>query len=111
MTNARIILLQRNRLLREGVIGSAGIHRFKDYKGVPYACDIPEDIFTMGAWRKRGYRIKPGETARARFPIWRYRIDHSTRPPKKTYYMKNMDFFTADQVTPFTDTEAYDTAI
>ena len=111
MTNERIILLHRIRLLREGVIGSKGIHEFRDYKGVPYSYEMPEDIYTAGAWLKRGYQIKPGETACAHFPIWKYRTDWSSRPPTRTYYMKDMNFFTADQVTPLAEPELYDTAV
>ena len=103
MTNKRIIMLQRINLLKDGIIRSEGIHHFKDYKGVPYSYEVPEEIYTAGAWLKRGYRIKPGESARACFPIWKYRIDRSTHPPTRTYYMKDMDFFTADQVIPVTE--------
>ena len=110
MTNERIILLQRIRLLREGVIGSTGTREFRDYKGRPCSGEVPEDIHTAGAWLKRGYQVRPGEKACARFPIWKYRIDRSSRPPSTVFYMKDMDFFTAGQVRPLTAPESPGTA-
>ena len=103
MTNERIILLKRIDLLRDGLIRSIGTREFTDYRGRKFSYDIPEDIYTEGAWRKRGYRIRKGEQARARFPIWKYQIDPDARPYGRTFYMTDMNFFTEDQVVPITD--------
>lgn len=103
MTNERIILLQRIELLRNGLIGSKGTREFTDYRGRTFSYEMPEEIYTEGAWRKRGYKIRPGEQARARFPIWKYEIDHSARHFSRTFYMSDMNFFTEDQVMPITN--------
>ncbi|MBQ9605548.1 MAG: hypothetical protein IJV16_00010 [Lachnospiraceae bacterium] len=100
MTNAAIIEAHRRVLMTRGIIRPKGRTEGIDSNGTPYAIDEPEDIYTERAWRKRGYRVRHGEEARATFPIWKYWMDRSVSPPLKNYYMADVGFYTADQVVP-----------
>lgn len=71
---------------------------------------IPEEILSCKEWNRRGFAVKKGEHAIAKFPIW-YPKKKKYEPKKqeedqeqeqqeqlKGFYMKVTAFFTADQV-------------
>lgn len=104
MTNAEIIFNNRVFLAEQGVIKT-------DEDG------MPEEIHTFDAWKKRGYIVKKGEHAVAKFQIWmpskkskkqmaeeeqeqeREQKDPTAMP---RMFKKVACFFTAEQVTPIT---------
>jgi hypothetical protein len=73
--------------------------------------DEPEPIHTFADWKKRGYFVKKGEKAMARFTIWNFtekasKLTKANRElagvdpekPDPHYYMKEACFFKASQV-------------
>jgi len=73
MKNADIILKERLRLMKEGVLGSTGnvikIETEDGEKEVPE----PLQIHTYAGWLDLGYRVCHGQHAIANFPVWKMR--------------------------------------
>ena len=72
MTNKMIVLMERCKLMEDGIIGGTG--RFVEIEtdeGVK-TFEEPEEIFTVKEWNKRGFLIKTGETHIAEFCIWKH---------------------------------------
>ena len=70
MTNAMIIITEQVRLQQEGILKYTG--RYINAVGLDgVITKIPEiqPIHTYNGWKARGYQVKKGEKAIAKFPI------------------------------------------
>lgn len=73
MTNAMIILNESVKLMEDGVLeGTGEFMEVEDADGNKKQLEMPEAIHTFAAWNSMGYRVKKGEHAIAKFPIWKY---------------------------------------
>lgn len=77
MTNSEIIFQERTKLLKAGLIKGTGrfitmvvINAEGDEEEKQF--EIPEELHTYASWKKLGYKVKNGEHAIAKFPIWKY---------------------------------------
>lgn len=72
MTNAQIIFNESIRLMDEGIIGTTGVkvEVIMDNGEAVFMME-PEAIHTYAAWKSLGYQVKRGETAIAKFMIWK----------------------------------------
>jgi len=116
MNNATIIFNESVNLMEAGIIGTTGrkmIVRFLDENGEEVEKEMmePEEIHTFADWKSRGYFVKKGEKAIAKFPIWNY----TNKAPKAEreaaaaegkeaeadphYYMKESCFFKLSQTS------------
>lgn len=94
MTNAQIIMKNRETLAEMEVL--------KIVDG------MPEEILSCKEWNRRGFTVKKGEHAIAKFPIWypnkkkyvpkQEDQEQEQQEQLKGFYMKVTAFFTADQV-------------
>ena len=90
MKNIEIVMMEWAKLVADGVL------------------EEDESLYTYKAWKDRGFQVREGETAIAKFPIWNY----SKRKPKTNedgeveqvkggyFYMKMTAFFCDRQVDP-----------
>ena len=106
MKNADIIWIERMNLLRDGKIPSTGrkIEVPLENGGV-HVVEEPIAIHTFQAWKTRGFSVKRGEKAIAKFPIWKYSEvktegEDGEEQNKGRMFMKNSCFFSAEQVEP-----------
>lgn len=64
--------------------------------------EIDEEIHTFRAWLNLGYRVKKGEKAKYKFPIWKQgkrTYEENGEEKTKTFmFMKMSAFFTESQV-------------
>lgn len=73
MNNAAIINMHQNMLVKEGILKYTGkVIHCKNLYGEPFDIPIVETIHTYNGWKERGYQVKKGEKAVAKFPIWKY---------------------------------------
>ncbi len=107
MTNEQIILQHSLLLMEEGIIGTTGkTFEVKDIDGNIRTIREPEPIHTFAAWRDRGYQVRQGEKAIAKFPIWRHqsarkRKNRKTGEEENTsgkMYLADAFFFSFSQV-------------
>ena len=54
-----------------------------------------EELHTFQGWKSRGYSVKKGETAIAKFPIWK---SVTTKDKEEIMIMKNSCWFSTRQV-------------
>lgn len=104
MTNTMIITTEQVRLQQEGILKYTG----RTIVGLNLAgeeVEVPEiqPIHTYNGWKARGYKVKKGEKAIAKFPIWKYRNkkkdETEEEAQEKGYcFMKMSAFFTDEQV-------------
>ena len=103
MTNAQIIFENQIALASEGILKV-------DDNG-----DI-QPIHTYNAWKARGFQVKKGEKAVAKFPIWKYsnskknddeasEADGENEVQRGRCFMKMSAFFTDEQVEPIKEKE------
>lgn len=100
------------RLMEEGIIGTTGlkIEVVMD-NGETVSMLEPEPIHTYAAWKSLGYQVKRGETAVAKFLIWKAgksrqqeeaeaAAENGTEisPERVRMFMKTAHFFKAAQV-------------
>lgn len=104
MTNNEIITQARLDLLKEGKLKSTG-RQFtavivKNGEKTEIVVDEPEEIHTFAAWKQLGFSVKKGETAVARFAIWKYATKKAeeTEDEVGRMFMKMSCFFSASQV-------------
>ncbi|MCM1412582.1 MAG: hypothetical protein NC305_18865 [Lachnospiraceae bacterium] len=72
MTNAQIIFNESVRLMEEGIIGTTGLKiEVVMENGETVSMMEPEPIHTYAAWKSLGFQVKRGETAIAKFLIWK----------------------------------------
>ena len=103
MTNEMIIFANSTRLMDEGVLKGSGMFiEVEDYEsGEIRSVEIPEEIHTFAAWKTKGYAVKKGEHAVARFPIWTYSGKKKQDDEEESnghVFMKTAHFFTRAQV-------------
>ena len=112
MTNAMIILLESVKLMEAGVIQPTGVKiMVDDGNGGKKELDMPEEIHTFAGWKSRGFKVKKGEKAVAKFPVWTYKVSMSKKEAQLVdddaedhiegagkMYMKISAFFTRGQV-------------
>jgi len=106
MKNVDIIWSERMNLLREGKIPSTGrkIEVPLENGGV-HVVEEPIAIHTFQAWKVKGFKVKRGEKAIAKFPIWKYgevksEAEDGEEKTSGKMFMKNSCFFSAEQVEP-----------
>ena len=109
MTNEQIILMERIRLMDEGILkGTGKIFVAEDAEGNKKTLELPEEIHTFNGWKQRGFQVKKGEKSQIKFPIWKY-TERKVKEEEKTgnpledapianMFMKLSAFFTIDQV-------------
>lgn len=100
MTNAQIILIESVRLMEEGIIGTSG-RQLKTLDG--RIVNEPEEIHTFAIWKSLGYKVKAGEHAIAKFPIWKYTSkkvedENGEETDRTNMFLKTSAFFKKSQV-------------
>lgn len=110
MTNAEIIYKESQRLLAEGVLKIGGYEKWQDVEnGEDVLMPVAEEIHTFNGWKERGYIVRKGEHAKAKFAIWKFtqKKGQTTdegktgeEAPQTSMFMKNTAWFTSDQVEP-----------
>ena len=114
MTNEEIIFVNSIELMKNGVIKGTG--KFLTRKlsdGTEIQIEQPEEIHTFNGWKERGFSVKKGEHAKAKFDIYKCRVssekipikDENGEPEEKSFDVKHMFrktafWFTAEQVEP-----------
>lgn len=108
MTNAEIITREAERLMNAGIIGTTG-RTFRavviDKDGNEQEKDIPEPepIHTYNGWKERGYQVKRGSKAIAKFAIWKQVVKKAKKEDEKDtplMIMKTAAWFSLSQVEP-----------
>lgn len=107
MTNHMIILMERIRLMNEGVLeGTGETVIVQNEKGEKKEMQMPEEIHTFAAWKSLGYKVKKGEKNIAQFMIWKHvsktKMNEETgeEEDNSRMFMKKASFFKASQVEP-----------
>ena len=109
MTNTMIILMNQVQLQEQGVLKFTGnIDVIYDAEGNETEIQEIQPIHTYNGWKMRGYKVKKGEKAIAKFPIWKYtrkRKDETEEEAQEKGYcfMKMSAFFTDEQVEKIED--------
>lgn len=109
MTNAQIIFNEAQRLAEAGKIAYTGrefVMQMDD--GTEITVPETEDIHTFAGWKERGFKVKKGEHAVAKFVIWKHSAPKIKELPddggeyvdKGKMFMKLSAFFSASQVEP-----------
>ena len=108
MTNAMIILFESVSLMEQGVLKGTGQFVEVEKNGEIVKLEMPEEIHTFNGWKQRGFSVKKGEKAKAKFPIWKHTSKEKPEneltgnpledAPITNMFMKMFAFFTADQV-------------
>lgn len=112
MTNAQIIFNESVRLMNDGIIGTTGLKiEVVMENGETVSMLEPEPIHTYAAWKSLGFQVKRGETAIAKFLIWkagksRQQEDAEAAaennveisPERVRMFMKTAHFFKISQV-------------
>ena len=95
MTNEAIVLKESLRLVEQGVLQMVKVGDI----------ETPEPIHTFQAWKALGYIVKQGETAIAKFPIWKHSVksveENGEKKEKSSMFMKTAAFFKFSQVEKF----------
>lgn len=112
MTNEQIIFAESQKLAEQGIISYTGrefIMKMDD--GQDITIRETEDIHTFAAWKQRGFKVRKGEHAVAKFVIWKHSAPKLESLPmedgssvdyvdKGKMFMKQAAFFSASQVEP-----------
>lgn len=111
MTNAMIILSNQIQLQEAGVLHFTGkkIEVMNLETGEPELIDEIQPIHTYEGWKARGYQVKKGSKAVAKFAIWKFAVkknqkqeDDEEQKKEETgtgrMFMKVAAFFTDEQV-------------
>ena len=115
MTNEQIIFGQAQQLAEQGKIVYTGrefVATLDD--GSEVTIKETEDIHTFAGWKERGFKVKKGEHAVAKFTIWKHSNAKLETLPmqdgseaeyidKGRMFMKLSAFFAAHQVEPMLD--------
>lgn len=113
MNNNQIIFNEAIKAMKAGKIGTTGrMIEVVNGAGEVVTMPEPEEIHTFQDWKARGYFVKKGEKAVARFAIWNYttKAGKAVKEARKAagkeedapaphYYMKEAYFFTVNQTT------------
>ena len=109
MTNAMIIALEQERLVTEGVLKYTGrTVTMEDLEGNEVEIQEIQPIHTYNGWKKRGYQVKKGAKAVAKFAVWKpstkkIKVEEDGEDKEVTsgrMFMKVSAFFTDEQVEP-----------
>lgn len=103
MTNQQIILTNSIVLMKQGILqGTGQFIKMEDAEGNEKQFEIPEPIHTFARWKAMGYKVKKGEHAIAKFPIWKQvkakKKAEDEEEKKDRMIMKMSHFFKASQV-------------
>ena len=109
MTNATIILNESVQLMNDGILAGTGkFVTIENADGTKTQVEMPEQIHTFQMWKTLGYKVKKGEKAIAKFPIWKYTSKEKAEEEKTgnpiedapitNMFMKVSAFFKASQV-------------
>lgn len=110
MTNQMIIAAEQIRLLNEGKLGYTGrkLKVFNVATQQDEEIDEIQPLRTFAAWKSLGYKVKKGEKAIAKFPIWKFIVNAKTDGVEidengdiigqGKMFMKTSAFFTDTQV-------------
>ena len=104
MTNVEIIERAKLELFKQGILkGTGRMLEAVDGEGNPVMVPEIEQIHTFNGWKELGYKVKNGEHARARFPIWKYsskevESEDGKKESKSSMFMKQACWFTLEQV-------------
>lgn len=77
MKNIEIIAMEEIELIKQGTMQPG------------------EELHTFQGWKARGYSIRKGEKAIAKFPIWK---SVTTKDDEEKMFMKNSCWFSTSQV-------------
>jgi hypothetical protein len=113
MNNNQIIFNEAVKAMKAGKIGTTGrMIEVVNGAGEVVTMPEPEEIHTFQDWKARGYFVKKGEKAVARFAIWNYttKAGKAVKEARKAagkeedapaphYYMKEAYFFTVNQTS------------
>lgn len=102
MTNATIILNESLHLMESGILAGSGEFITTE---TGEEIELPEAIHTFNYWKQAGFKVKKGEHAIAKFPIWKHTIKKVEDPEgneeeKSRMFMKVSAFFKFSQVEP-----------
>lgn len=104
--------------MESGIIkGTGEFVTVENDDGTTRDLEIPEEIHTFQGWKQRGYSVKKGEKAKAKFPVWKHTakmLDTNTgnaetdkmnqqindQGGQTNMFMKVSAFFTSAQVEP-----------
>lgn len=111
MTNARIIFEESMKLMESEILKGTGKYITVEYEdGTTATVEEPEEIHTFNGWKARGFSVKKGAKAIAKFPIWKYTEKEKPEEEKTgnpledapiaSMFMKMSAFFTFEQVEP-----------
>lgn len=104
MNNTQIIMMERVRLMEEGILDSTGdTFYIESDDGNQKEIKMPEEIHTYAAWKELGYQVRKGEKAVASFMIWKYKAgkteaENPEEQPDGKMFMKKAHFFKMAQV-------------
>lgn len=102
MTNNLIILNERIALMEKGILEATGdVVIVEDENGNKKELPVPEEIHTFASWKAKGYSVKKGEKAIAKFPIWKHTVKKAKTEEdddETKMFMKVAFFFKASQV-------------
>lgn len=110
MTNASIILANQIQLQQEGILHFTGkkIEVMNVVTGEPEVIDEIQPIHTYEGWKARGYQVKKGSKAVAKFAIWKFAVQKNKKQETEEkkegetgtgrMFMKVAAFFTDEQV-------------
>ena len=100
MTNEMIILERQIELQKKGVLKFTGnkIKVINIETGNEEEIDEIQPIHTFAAWKMKGYKVKKGEHAIAKFPMWKYVVKEKDGEKEEKMFMKFSSFFSSDQV-------------
>lgn len=110
MTNQMIIAAEQLRLVKEGKLGYTGrkIKVFNIVTQQDEEIDEIQPLRTFAVWKSLGYKVKKGEKAIAKFPIWKFVVNSKSDEVEidengdivgqGKMFMKTSSFFTDTQV-------------
>ena len=109
-----IILLQQVELQKEGKLKFTGKKiKVVDLSGELVEIDEIQPIHTYNGWKSRGYQVKKGEKAIAKFPVWAFSAKKKSAETEDDenvkgtghMYMKMSAFFSDEQVEKIEEKE------
>ena len=103
MTNQQIIFTNSIALMKQGILqGTGQFIKMEDAEGNEKQFEIPEPIHTFAMWKSMGYKVKKGEHAIAKFPVWKMskgkKNADDDEEQKGMMFLKMSHFFKASQV-------------
>lgn len=106
MTNEQILMVETQKLAQAGILKYTG-RTFKalNIAGEEVEIKEVEPIHTLKIWNILGYRVRKGQHAKAKFPIWFWKNkkkvgeeEDSNAHEGGDCYMRTASWFTFDQV-------------